>query len=646
MSSSREPLSRQLILLFIASILLAACETGGYSAGPSESRAENLARNGEHNEAAAVYIGLATSAVGTEHDRLTMLAVEQWLDAGDRRRARSALREISKPASGELRWLWNTDVAAIYLSEGRPDEALEILEPMSREPITLRHRARAEALRADAWFQKDDPTRAVQIYMQREHWLRDTRDIEYNKRRLWAGLLVSDPHTMRSAAEINADPIVSGWLSLGALAASTGQQGIGWGNGIIRWRAANEGHPARIILDDLEFPDAGPLEFPRHIALLLPLTGKNAAAGTAIQNGFFGAYFAATAGLEEEQRVTVYDVGSGRVAAAYARALEDGAEFVVGPLVQSNVQTLSNEALLPVPVLSLNNLPDEVIAPPGFYQFALAPEDEAASAAARALADGTINAVALYPNNGWGRRVMNSFASELEAGGGTLLDHRSYQSGTQDFSIEIENLMALSQSVSRYKRLRANLGLPLQFDPRRRQDVDFVFLAADAKAGRLIKSQLKFHYAGDLPVYSTSFIYSMDGRSNSDLNGVMFADTPWIISPPPWLADYPQLYSEFWPAEKRMGRLHAMGYDAYHLVSNLYASAETAQPEIIGATGHLYLDGNGRVHRRLAWAQFEHGQPVPLPEIDAYDDLLEQDFSSDDPLAGEPTEWRNQQLNQ
>ena len=101
--------------------------------------------------------------------------------------------------------------------------------------------------------------------------------------------------------EINADPIVSGWLSLGALAASTGQQGIGWGNGIIRWRAANEGHPARIILDDLEFPDAGPLEFPRHIALLLPLTGKNAAAGTAIQNGFFGAYFAATAGLEKNR---------------------------------------------------------------------------------------------------------------------------------------------------------------------------------------------------------------------------------------------------------------------------------------------------------------------------------------------------------
>jgi hypothetical protein len=36
-------------------------------------------------------------------------------------------------------------------------------------------------------------------------------------------------------------------------------------------------------------------------------------------------------------------------------------------------------------------------------------------------------------------------------------------------------------------------------------------------------------------------------------------------------------------------------------------------PEIDGATGVLYLDGGGRIHRRLAWAEFRGGQPVPLP---------------------------------
>ena len=636
-------------LLLAAALILSGCaagDVGGGYASQSEKRAETLARDGEHAEAAAVYIGLASAQQGAARDRLTLLAVEQWLDAGDGRRARTALREVTKPASGDLLWLWNTDASAMYLFEGRPDKALEILEPMSQQPLTLRHRSRAEALRADAWFQKGQPARAVGLYIQRENWLDDSREIRQNQQRLWAGLLVSDPRAMQSAAEINPDDTVRGWLSLGALAASTGQQGIGWGNGVVRWQEMYAGHPAMSILQDMDLPEAGHLDFPRKIALLLPLSGKNAAAGKAIQNGFFGAYFATAAGLEDEQSVTIYDVADGGVAAAYARAVADGAEFVVGPLVRRNVQVLAAEAMLLIPVLSLNYLPDATIAPPGFYQFALAPEDEAVSAASRAVADGAINAVALYPNNDWGRRVMNSFASELEANGGRLLDHRNYETGTQDFTIEIENVMGLSESLGRYKRLSANIGGTLQFDPRRRQDVDFVFLAADAKAGRLIKSQLKFHFAGELPVYSTSFIYSMDGQSNRDLNGVMFADTPWIIAPPPWIANYPALFNEFWPAEKRLGRLHAMGYDAYHLVSEIFASSLNARQEIIGATGRLYLDGAGKVHRRLAWAQFERGEPIPLPDPEIQEENPQLNYDIEDEFSEQPTQWPYQQLNQ
>lgn len=636
-------------LLLAAALILSGCaagDVGGGYASQSEKRAETLARDGEHAEAAAVYIGLASAQQGAARDRLTLLAVEQWLDAGDGRRARTALREVTKPASGDLLWLWNTDASAMYLFEGRPDKALEILEPMSQQPLTLRHRSRAEALRADAWFQKGQPARAVGLYIQRENWLDDSREIRQNQQRLWAGLLVSDPRAMQSAAEINPDDTVRGWLSLGALAASTGQQGIGWGNGVVRWQEMYAGHPAMSILQDMDLPEAGHLDFPRKIALLLPLSGKNAAAGKAIQNGFFGAYFATAAGLEDEQSVTIYDVADGGVAAAYVRAVADGAEFVVGPLVRRNVQVLAAEAMLLIPVLSLNYLPDATIAPPGFYQFALAPEDEAVSAASRAVADGAINAVALYPNNDWGRRVMNSFASELEANGGRLLDHRNYETGTQDFTIEIENVMGLSESLGRYKRLSANIGGTLQFDPRRRQDVDFVFLAADAKAGRLIKSQLKFHFAGELPVYSTSFIYSMDGQSNRDLNGVMFADTPWIIAPPPWIANYPALFNEFWPAEKRLGRLHAMGYDAYHLVSEIFASSLNARQEIIGATGRLYLDGAGKVHRRLAWAQFERGEPIPLPDPEIQEENPQLNYDIEDEFSEQPTQWPYQQLNQ
>jgi hypothetical protein len=265
-----------------------------------------------------------------------------------------------------------------------------------------------------------------------------------------------------------------------------------------------------------------------------------------------------------------------------------------------------------VPILALNFLPNNDLAPPGLYQFALAPEDEAVAAAQRAMTDGNENAVALVPNNEWGQRVLTSFSTELESLGGTLLDYRVYQPSNQDFSIEIKELMALSQSVNRYRMLLANIGGLLQFNPRRRQDVDFIFLAANATAGRMIKSQLKFHNSGDLPVYSTSFIYSMDGRSNADLSGLMFTDTPWIISPHAWIATLPDLYNEYWPAEQRLGRLHAMGYEAYHLVIKLFSSRTIPMDEMDGATGRLYLDSDGRVHRRLTWAQFQRGKVVAL----------------------------------
>ena len=606
-----------IFVVLAMTLLLAACETTGFGGRPGESRAERLARNGDHDDAARIYIGLAADAIGTERDRLTLLAIEQWLDAGDTVRARAAFRDVAPPVLTELRWLWNTNSAAFSLYDGDPDRALGILEPMSRESLTERHRLRVEALRADAWIQKSDAIRAVELMTQREVWLRDKRAIERNRWRLWRGLLVTDPAVLRAQAELALDPDVRAWLELGSLAASTGQQGIGWVNGAVRWREAHSMHPAMSIVDRLELPDQLDLEYPRRIALLLPLSGRTAAAGNAIQNGFFGAYFSTAAGLDEQQTVRVYDVAAeGGASAAYTAAVADGAQFVIGPLLRSSVSELANDILVPVPVLTLNYLPDDTLAPPGLFQFALAPEHEARAAATRALADGHMRAVALVPNNDWGRRVLTSFSTEFETRGGTLLDYRSYTPGIQDFSNTIEDLMGLSGSVRRYQRLRANIGGPLQFDPRRRQDTEIIFLAADAPAGRLLKSQLKFHYSGELPVYSTSSIFAMDGRSNADLNGIMFADAPWIIAPQSWIENLPALYNEFWPQERRLGRLHAMGYDAYQLIAALFAARTGPMQEIDGATGTLFLEQDGRVHRRLAWAQFQNGEPVGLPDLE------------------------------
>jgi outer membrane PBP1 activator LpoA protein len=627
----------RLPIIIVATMILAACAStgGGFGGSQGERRAESLAQSGRFDDAAGAYIGLAVAEIGPERDRLTLLAVEQWLFAGDGRRARNALSQIPAPEGGELLWIWRANTAALSLWEGRPERALSLLESLASQPLPADHRARVEALRGDAWFQRGEPARAVNIYVQRENWLDTPHAIEAGRQRLWAGLQVVDIQALHDAASISFDPIARGWLSLAVLANSTGQQGIGWGNGIVRWQETFVSHPASSILTDLTLPEDSLLNYPRQIALLLPLSGNSAAAGNAIKNGFLGSYFSAVGGIDNQQQIRIYDVNDGGVSNAYQQAVLDGAEYVVGPLLRRSVSELASELLLPVPVLSLNYLPDNIPPPPGFSQFALSPEDEAASAAQRAVDDRGLTAVALVPANDWGRRMLASFAPAFEELGGTLLDYQNYEPNAQDFSFEIENLMGLSQSTQRYERLRANIGSPLQFDPRRREDVDFIFLAADSRAGRLIKSQLKFHYSGELPVYSTSFIYSMDGRSDSDLNDVKFADAPWIISPPAWIADYPQIYGEYWPTERRLSRLHAMGYDAYHLVGALFNAGEDGIDEIVGATGRLFQTTDGRIHRKLAWAQFERGEPVALPEAKQFQD----EFGNPDASGDLSMDW-------
>jgi len=108
------------------------------------------------------------------------------------------------------------------------------------------------------------------------------------------------------------------------------------------------------------------------------------------------------------------------------------------------------------------------------------------------------------------------------------------------------------------------------------------------------------------------------------------------------IADYPQMYATYWPAEKRLARLHAMGYDAYHLVGELFNSRENAIEEIeeiVGATGRLFLTPDGRVHRKLAWAQFQRGQIVPLPDIDEFQGLF--DDSDLDSFDSELMRWQD-----
>ena len=359
--------------------------------------------------------------------------------------------------------------------------------------------------------------------------------------------------------------------------------------------------------------ERGALPTLERVALLLPLTGVQRSAAIAIQDGFVAAYLGdLQAGTRAVPALEVYDTGALGAEAAYRRAHDDGADFIVGPLLKPELEAIMG-SVGSTPTLALNSLEDGVAAA-NLYQFALAPEDEAREVARYALANGARNAVALVPGNEWGNRLLASFRMEVESLGGTLLQYRTYDPAGQDFSGAITTVLNIDKSDYRRDRLGASLGFPLGFESRRRQDVDMIFVAAVASAGRLLAPQLRFYFAGDISTYATSAIYE-SGNRNQDLDGLVFADTPWVLlEEAAWLPLKTTL-RRYWPqrTSAQWTRFYGLGHDAYRLIFRLHDQTD-ALGSFLALSGELSLSEDGRVHRALPLAQFRGGQPVVVAE--------------------------------
>jgi uncharacterized protein len=347
-----------------------------------------------------------------------------------------------------------------------------------------------------------------------------------------------------------------------------------------------------------------------HIALLLPVTGRNGTAAVSVRDGFLCAFYQAPAA--QRLRVRIYDTGTLSVAEALSRAASSGAELVVGPLTREEVIAAAQFANSRPPLLALNFLPPETPAPARFFQYALSPEDEARLVARRILADHHRRGIAIVPADDWGTRVLAAFRQELESAGGGLIATATIDPGRTDYSEAVTQTLGISESQARYRRLEGALGTKLQFEPRRRGDIGFIFSPAPANTERLLRPQLRFHFAGDIPTYATSSAFEPDVRANQDLDGLMFPDMPWMLGGD--LAEAVRAATrDAWPnSGLQRSRLFAFGFDAYRLAVALRNAR--GEVNVDGLTGRLSFDPERRIRRELVWVQLHDGELRALPD--------------------------------
>ena len=227
------------------------------------------------------------------------------------------------------------------------------------------------------------------------------------------------------------------------------------------------------------------------------------------------------------------------------------------------------------PLLALNFLPAERPAPARFYQYALSPEDEARLAARRILEDHHRHGVALVPAGDWGERVLAPSNRSCRAAAASCSAPRSHRCVAHRLLRRDHRRAAHQRQHGAPPAPGVVLGTKLQFEPRRRGDIEFIFAPAQANTERLLRPQLRFHYAGDIPTYATSDAFEPDVRANEDLDGLMFPDMPWMLGGD--LADAVHAAArEAWPTGgPHRGRLFAFGFDAFRLAQALRHAGAT-----------------------------------------------------------------------
>src|SRR5271166_6536245 len=575
-----------------------ACSLVQAPEAPSDLRAhvERLVQQGKHAEAARVYAQLAEGAPA-ERDYFQLQSADQWIAAGNVPEAHREIAAVSPDARASLPILRALVAAELANAENDGARAIRELDQIA-VPSQADEAQSYWLIRGKAAFLAGHPVEGARAYVERERWLKDPASIRASRQELFARVRTAAEHGNSLKVPPNTDSVVAGWLELGPVAEELARNPMHATGDVATWRQHYPQHPATdSVLAAAETQLVAATAFPDQIALLLPLSGPAERNGVAVRDGFIAAYLQQDPNSRPHLRI--YDVAAEPVASAYNRAIADGAGFVVGPLTKEDVAAVAPLTAGRAPVLALNFLGESTIVARNFYQFALLPEDEARIVARKIVADGKLKGVAILPEGELGDRVSAAFTDELSRLGGTVLDSQRYESQRADFSDIIKQIL----------QIHAVKGEPSTH----RADAEFVFVAASAGAARQIVPQLKFHYATDLPAYATPDCFEPDQRANSDIDGLLFPDMPWMISNDPVTAQIRDSVRKAWPEfTTRRNRLYAFGFDAFRLVPILRGKSSIAEAGISGVTGQLHVDDHNRIRRELDWAQIKNGVPVGL----------------------------------
>jgi len=171
------------------------------------------------------------------------------------------------------------------------------------------------------------------------------------------------------------------------------------------------------------------------VAVLVPLTGRDAALGQSILNA---ANLALLDSGGQQIRITAYDTAAGAVPAAN-EALAEGSGLILGPLLAEDVRAVAPVARrADVPVIAFSN--DISVAGDGVYVMGLNPGQSIQRVVAFARARGAARFGGLVPANTYGERSARALTQAVQGEGGRIIGIQTFDASPTGIRAAAERL--------------------------------------------------------------------------------------------------------------------------------------------------------------------------------------------------------------
>ena len=601
------------LLTFCAAIALASCSTSHRApisdARPDKKSAEsqpsdstisgnayrdNSARSSQLFDNADPYknqIVQSPSDILSDPTRPPLAQIEELVNNRSYAQAQTIAQRIdrSRLSLQELTRL-NLAEAQIFSAFNQNQNALQRLNTIKPSLLTIEDGARLFWLKARTHFQLGNSQAALEALADRESYI-SQQDIPTNQKMMQDILATLSLQEQQTLAQNTQNSNLQYWLGSNNFSQNPNNQ-----TPLVSGPLANT-YSTRNISSSWQASS------PRRIAVLLPFSSNFANAAKQFEIGFNQAH---RNNLTAKPQLRFYDVGNGDIRNKLRLALQNGADFIVGPLGKRAAEATLNISI-PVPILTIGG---QNINQSNKFTFSLSPEAEGAAIAQHARAKGYQNAVILTPNTPNSARLSGSFQRVWESLGGLTQSHE-FSPGVFDHSPTVKLALGIYGSEQRHHELSGIIGTTPKFNASRRDSIDMILLASNYQDAKNIKPQLNFFDAHKLPTYGASSLnrLSASAGEKADLDGLIIPEMPALLNSQN--RNLPNSAQASTATVQQFNRLQVLGHDSYQLIPILTA-LQNQQASFQGKTGKLFIDASGNIVRVPSWAKFSSGLLKPI----------------------------------